>query len=57
MYEFNGCKQQYQEKWVAANVDGTLSQEDWDAWFAAHCAKCPAMSEICMADEMPASAK
>lgn len=53
MYEFNGCKQQYQEKWIAANVNGTLSQEEWDAWYNDHCAKCSAMSEICMADEMP----
>ena len=51
MFEFNGCKQEYDERWRKANMTGELSQEDWEAWFVEHCAKCPAMSEICMADE------
>lgn len=52
MYEFNNCKQLYHKYWEQANVTKEMFQEDWQAWFAEHCAKCPAMSEICMADEM-----
>lgn len=54
MFEFNGCKQEYDAKWRAANQDQTLSEDEWRKWFEEHCAKCPAMSEICMADEYEA---
>ena len=52
MYQFNGCQQCYFQYWYDANVLKTMSQEEWDAWYNAHCAQCPAMNEICMADEM-----
>lgn len=50
MYEFNGCGQEYYEKWSAANVTHTMSQEAWENWYNDHCAKCPYMSEVCMGD-------
>lgn len=54
MFEFNGCQQKYREYWVAANINHTMTQDEWKAWYSDHCAKCPMMSEICMADEVGA---
>lgn len=52
MYEFNDCHQEYFKKWVAANMEQTLSQEEFDTWYDEHCGKCPKMGIICMADEV-----
>lgn len=49
LYGYKGCAFSYFEKWMQ-QADGKLSQEDWDAWYKAHCAECPCMYEICMAD-------
>lgn len=46
MFEFNNCRQEYFQRW------NSQSREEFEKWFDTHCAKCPAMSEICMADVM-----
>lgn len=45
------CGMHYEEYWKKTNMDGTMSQEEMDSWFAKNCAKCCWMSEICMFGE------
>ena len=45
------CNMAYQEKWLEANVYGTLSQDEWYKWYNEHCGKCRWMNEVCMYGE------
>jgi hypothetical protein len=47
------CNFEYEDKWIAANTNKTLSQEEWLKWYNAHCGQCIHMGEICMFDEYP----
>lgn len=47
------CEFKYTEYWMKANMEGTLSEEDWYKWYDAHCGKCIYMCEICMYGEAP----
>lgn len=45
------CGFRYTEYWVSANVDGTMSQEEFNSWYSENCGKCIYMGEVCMYDE------
>lgn len=45
------CKESYEEMWLKGH-SGEITEQEWNDWYAAHCANCPCMSEVCMKFEI-----
>ena len=47
----NECGFHYDEYWIKANQNHTMSHEEWTQWYNAYCGQCKYMCEICMYGE------
>lgn len=49
MFEFNGCKQEYEKSFdTEVRKQRWSTEENYQAWYKEHCAQCPKMNEVCM---------
>ena len=50
MFEFNNCGQEYDKRFNTKDwVERWGTEENFQDWYASHCAQCRFMNEVCMA--------
>ena len=50
MFEFNNCGQEYDKRFNTKDwVERWGTEENFQDWYASHCAQCRFMNEVCVA--------